>query len=388
MSENFEAKAEQKLEAGMFSKNALDEELNWKDWESNGYKREWKKISFYNFDTKQYEELKDAHARTFKPLPYAYAEDKNKVYYKWKEIIGWGEKMEVADWWYAKDTKNVYYYGQKIEWLSPADFDVSTFKKVEGPGRRNEYRKDANRVYYKGKVISEDAKNFAFSGMIYHDGYAIDPSFSSATMYYKDSKNTYLDGESVASKIAFFGEEGLGWFVRIDDKIYYETGSAARISDKEVVWADAESFHVADAENGTFQDKKNIYYSNPIMGMMPKQKPLMIEENNNIQEKQNQKYENTKQAFEKGGIADVIGVQLANDTENKEAQKFWKKQAKLVKNTSKAEAQTAAEKRWVKQQMKTMKKEKPSLPETESDPKNIGRSKLPEMLFGKEQEQK
>jgi hypothetical protein len=46
--------------------------------------------------------------------------------------------------------------------------------------------------------------------MIYHDGYAIDPSFSSATMYYKDSKNTYLDGESVASKIAFFGEEGLG----------------------------------------------------------------------------------------------------------------------------------------------------------------------------------
>jgi len=28
MSENFEAKAEQKLEAGMFSKNALDEELN------------------------------------------------------------------------------------------------------------------------------------------------------------------------------------------------------------------------------------------------------------------------------------------------------------------------------------------------------------------------
>jgi hypothetical protein len=124
------------------------------------------------------------------------------------------------------------------------------------------------------------------------------------------------------------------------------------------------------------------------MGMMPKQKPLMIEENNNIQEKQNQKYENTKQAFEKGGIADVIGVQLANDTENKEAQKFWKKQAKLVKNTSKAEAQTAAEKRWVKQQMKTMKKEKPSLPETESDPKNIGRSKLPEMLFGKEQEQK
>lgn len=131
---------------------------------------------------------------TFKVFNYSYIADKNGIYFynsmpkKLKKVeeadvetfeimIGEYDGFGFGSEHFAKDNKNIYYYGEKIGYI-----DVNTFVILD-----ELYSKDKNSVYFQGrKIEGVDVETFEI----------IDNNESS-NEYSKDKRNVYYSGEKI-----------------------------------------------------------------------------------------------------------------------------------------------------------------------------------------------
>ncbi|WP_369717347.1 DKNYY domain-containing protein [Leptotrichia sp. HSP-536] len=124
--------------------------------------------------------FEDVDIKTFEVLPNNYSKDNNNVYRpnnEWiRKINGANPKtIKVLSQYYSKDDKNVFYDSDKI-----LNADINSFVVLEGD---HSHAKDKNSVYYSGEKI-EGANPKTFK--IISDG-----------MYSKDDKNVYVAREIV-----------------------------------------------------------------------------------------------------------------------------------------------------------------------------------------------
>jgi hypothetical protein len=214
-------------------------------------------------------EVKGSDAESFVPTSKDCAHDKNTGYRQEYAFPGSDPLTFVClDYWYAKDSRNVYYGSYMYKQLSEAD--ASSFVSLG-----NGYAKDAAHVYtYEDIIIGADPETFTLldggyakdNEAVFYSKYKV-PNADIATFRYLGKNNSSYEygpfvlaadrnnvyrGQEVLAGIKPNGFQDLGMYFKDNDSVYYSNPYF------KVSGADAKTFSVGENKfQGT--DKTYLY---------------------------------------------------------------------------------------------------------------------------------
>ena len=165
-----------------------------------------------------------------------YAVKEGKVFYKGIEIQAEAQTFKVLETETAKDANRVFYRGKVIEAADAESFSLFTDVSAS-------FSKDKNRVYYEGKVIDgADAK--AFKPLVFEN--------TDYRQFFIDNDNVFLFNKKIADVDA--SSAALVSPNHLKDK------SVVYFLDQKIEGADPETFQLVNFDASLSKDKNAVYF--------------------------------------------------------------------------------------------------------------------------------
>ena len=162
----------------------------------------------------KFSKIEGADSKTFEAIDYSVGKDKNNVYYETQKINGIDvESFESLGENFFKDKNNIYYKNKKLENIKPENFKVINSSLV----------KQGKNLYYNIEDENENIKFFQLESKTIDD-----KSFEVFDEdYTKDKNNVYykgkiLKGADVETFVKYYNEDDNGYKIQDKNKIYIQ----------------------------------------------------------------------------------------------------------------------------------------------------------------------